>query len=200
MTLKSIQSTGRGRILRSLLAVSSLLSPWSVRFGPTCSVRAGEAETPPVRFPVQVQVDPRVELFSIIFCLAGDGMYDMGLVLPYSHIEAGLLIEPASFSKQPAGLSKTRNSTNSSRNMTRFTERPNHGWRRFWHAMATSSGAMSSSGSGPRRAIEWCRHYSTVEQATARVVALRMAKNPCTASWASGRPTTRGCQCFFPKA
>ncbi len=77
--------TGRCRMLWALPVVLWLLSPWSLRAGPTRSLRAGETKTSPQRPSVQVQVDPRVELLSIIFCLSGDGMYNMGQVESYSN-------------------------------------------------------------------------------------------------------------------
>ena len=81
----SLRNTRGGRVLWALLVVSWLWSPWSVGAGPTRSLQAGETETPPKRPPVQVQVDPRVELLSIIFCLSGDPMYNMGQVESYSN-------------------------------------------------------------------------------------------------------------------
>ena len=84
MNSKLARSTRRGRIVWAVLVVSWLLSRLSVHSGSTGSLWGGETETPPLEPFVQVRVDPRVELLSIIFCLAGDGMYNMGLVESYS--------------------------------------------------------------------------------------------------------------------
>jgi hypothetical protein len=79
MIRKSVRSTRRRPVVLALLVVSWLLSPLSVRLGPTRLLQASETETPSKKPPLQVQVDPRVELLSIIFCLSGDQMYNMGL-------------------------------------------------------------------------------------------------------------------------
>ncbi|MFC1597257.1 DUF4932 domain-containing protein [Planctomycetota bacterium] len=85
MMSEFVRSTRRGRIVWALLAVAWLLLLSSVRSELGPSLRAGETETPPQELPLQVQVDPRVELLSIIFCFAGDYVYNIGQVESYSN-------------------------------------------------------------------------------------------------------------------
>ena len=81
---KLLLSTQSDRVVWALLVFLWFLSPLSVRSETTQPSQRRETKTPSDKPPVRVQVDPRVELFSIIFCLAGDGMYNMGLVESYS--------------------------------------------------------------------------------------------------------------------